>query len=231
MVLSKVVESNPELDDELFSSFCDIFLTFNLGHLESVSFFSSIFLYYINKLEQPPSRELLGSLVACGKQYPKALKDAFLIPLFTSGLGTHFANTLLTSGSHHTELINSLLAECLLSEIQAAFFLYVLLGVFVTDRELVNGPLLLWTEFTVVAVQNIVNKQAFVMSQGMMDGLVRQLEGTVQGFTKNLKFCTLLFNLISKFRGLVSPHVFTLQKVLQQTETFMTKKALNKLPT
>lgn len=62
-----------------------------------------------------------------------------------------------------------------------------------------------------------------------MDGLVKQFEGSVKSFAKNLKFCTLLFQLVSKYPALVTPHTFTLQQVLNQTDTFMTKKALAKL--
>ena len=63
----------------------------------------------------------------------------------------------------------------------------------------------------------------------MVDGLIKQFEENVKGFTKNLKFCTLLFQLVSKFPALVAPHVFALQQVLGQTDTFMTRKALAKL--
>lgn len=98
---------------------------------------------------------------------------------------------------------------------------------------MVAGPEWSWNEQLITVVTNFINKLPFVLSPVSMEGLVRQFENAVKtgAFEKNLKFCTLIFQVVSKFSSLVTPHVFTLQQVLSHTDTFMTKKAMNKLNT
>lgn len=46
--------------------------------------------YFTNSPDQPPSRVLINSLLACGKKYPKALKESILLPLVISGIGRRY---------------------------------------------------------------------------------------------------------------------------------------------
>lgn len=194
--------------DEALAFFITQLLKFDLSFSQSMIMFSSVFVPRVSSLTEHASRTLDQTLKTVGKRWPVAMVDSFLVPVITQGT---------TFGAPQGEVVNSLLSDCINSRESHSKLLQATTSVSYS-----------WTEHTILFFQHLLDQKP-ILAESTVAGLISGLQRNGGNFVKNAKFSTFIFHLTNKHPTLVVPHYFVLKQVLENTESFMTRRALAKL--
>lgn len=211
-----------EMKDDTVFNMIKICLRKDSGFAWSTQILSYCLLPKMLNLEQPASRILVAAVIEAAKAHPRAAVDALLIPLILCEKGPNKAQC---------DVFNRVLKECLPENHILSFcgkmFLsnrrqQLAFGNHPSVREGCLSKSLVWSEPTWAVLQTILSR-SILLDEELLEALVNVCGEEVPRFAKSLKFSNLLLCLLSKFTPYLKPYKSALQKIAQQTETFMTK--------
>ncbi|KAI5057067.1 hypothetical protein GOP47_0028885 [Adiantum capillus-veneris] len=189
-------------------------------------------------LEQPASRFLVSAVIEACKAHPRAVIDAVLIPLFLSGEGPSKALPRSFQGPSKAQcdVLNRVLKECLSDN-----HIFSFCGkIFVSNRRqclpIPDPPFVrenflsvsaIWSEPAWTVLQNAISRP-IELDIEVLEVLVNICEEEVVKFAKSLQFCNLLLCVLAKYGPRLKPFQSKLQRISEQTQTFMTKALMAK---
>ncbi|MQM00492.1 hypothetical protein Taro_033227 [Colocasia esculenta] len=186
----------------------------------------SIVLPKLLVLESPASRALLSATIDFCKQHQVAAVNALLLPLVLRREGI---NTALR------DVLGRIIKECLHQAHVSACCQKLLRGVRLKEEliclpchEIQISDHLVWTESLFSLFQHILNT-GVQLTPDSIDHLVTSIDGMAGEFAKSLKFCNFLLCLVTKCPYVLKCHKLSLLRVVERTDTFVTRSILSKL--
>lgn len=173
-------------------------------------------------LEQPASRFVVSAVIEACKAHPRAAIDALLIPLVLIEKGPTKAQC---------DVMNRVLTECFSDN-----HLFSLCGkIFLSNRRqclpFPDPPFvrkrflsasIAWSEPAWALVQNLISRP-MELDMELLETIVDVCGEEVVKFAESLRFCNLLLCLLSKHGTCLGPFKSKLQRISEQTKTFITK--------
>eukprot|EP00249_Psilotum_nudum_P022425 c28513_g1_i1 orf=280-1767(-) len=219
-----------EMDDGTTLFLIENLLKKQEGYLWSTKIISYVLLPKLISLEQLASRILVTAIFQASEVHPRAVVDALLLPLILCKP---------VPNSAQCEVINRVVKECLspdhtLSLCQKAFLqnkrqkLHFAIPPPCDEDYLLRT--LAWSEPVLTLVQNLFSK-IISLDEETLGEVLDALQEIACEFAVSLKFSNLLLTLITKHGQSLVHYKFLLKRVVEKTNTFMTRSALAKLGT
>ncbi|OWM83170.1 uncharacterized protein LOC116197751 [Punica granatum] len=176
--------------------------------------------------EDPASRLLLTSVIEFCKLHQRAAEYGLVLPLIlrkdgiTNNIGDITSRVIreCLHPAHVTALCQKLF--CSRKE-ERRFMCLPCHRCFISDE-------LVWTEWTFVLLQNILNHNVH-FTQDCVDEIVSRVEELSERFSESLKFGNFLLCLVTKCSSSLVSHKLALINAVGRTDTLVTKPVLSKL--
>ncbi|KAH6558361.1 hypothetical protein KP509_1Z067700 [Ceratopteris richardii] len=216
-----------EMKDDSLLDMMKVFLGKESGFAWCAQIFSYCLLPKLILLEQPASSFLISAIMEASKIHARATIDTLLIPLVLHEKGLNKVQC---------DVINRLLKDSLSDNHISSFCGKIFLGNRRQQLPFPDPPFMrrnylsaavIWSEPAWTMLQNILGHH-IDLDRDLLEVLVYECCEAGVKFTKSLKYCNLLLCLVSKFGSLLQPYKSRLQRVAEQTETFITRALLNK---